>query len=205
MPLRRPTISGSFKSPFLPKPPMAKVDQAPIPATSEFIRQEQEDGTMPIANLSPFILPGPIVPSASIAQSENRTKRRMTKSQSFSLPTNSCAPEIELQRATQPILLRPHRGMTIRFEPSQKPFKPPLATTKPLGPTLKTSRCPSGFDTTNNSPPLLVNPRRKVITTTKTGVKSGQRTVVGVGAGAQCSGVSKAATSSSFAEVQAAW
>lgn len=206
MPLRRPTISGSFKSPFLSKPPMANVDQTLIPGTSEFIRQEQEGGTMPIADPSPFIIPAPIVPSVPVAQSENRAKRRMTKSQSFSLPTTSCAPEIELQRATQAILLRPHRGMTIRFEPSQKPFKPPLATKNPLGPTLKTSRCPSGFNTTDDSSPLLVNPRsRNVITTTKAGAKSGQRVAVGVGVGAQCAGVSKVATSSSFAEVQAAW
>ncbi|PUU81504.1 hypothetical protein B9Z19DRAFT_606031 [Tuber borchii] len=204
VPLRRPTISGSFKSPFLPKPPMASVDQSLIPATSEFIGQGQEDGTLSIANPSQFILPASTVPSASVAQSEDRAKRHITKSQSFSLPTSSCAPETGPQCATQTVLLQPHRGMTIRFEPSQKPFKSPLATKTPLGTTLKTSRCPSGFDTTDNSSPLLVNPRSRKVITAKAGAKSGQG-AVGVGAGAQCTGVSKVATSSSFAEVQAAW
>jgi len=204
VPLRRPTISSSFKSPFLPKPPMANVDQAHIPAPPEFIRQGQDDGILSIANPSQLILPALIVPSGPVAQSEIRAKRRMTKSQSFSPPTNSCIPGTGPRRATQAVLLRPHRGMTIRFEPSQKPFKPPLATKNPLGPALKTNRCPSGLDTTDDSSPLLVNPRRKVITT-KAGAKSGRRVAVGVRVGAQCAGASKLTTSSSFAEVQAAW
>jgi len=195
-PLRGPTISGIFKSPFLPKPQVASTDQALILTTPEFSRQGQEDGTMSRASRSPFILPTPIV-SASVAQSENKAKRRATKSQPFSLPTSSCAPGIRPRRATQAVLLPPHRGMTIRFEPSRKPFKPPLVT-KPSRSTLRTSRCPSGFDTANDSP-LLVNPRRKVIT--KAGAGFGQRTV---GVGAPCAGVNKVATSS-FAEVHAAW
>jgi len=196
VPLRRPTISSSFKIPFLSKPQTASVDQALILTTSEFIRQGQADATMSRANPIPFTLPTPIVP-ASVAQPENKAKRRATKSQPFSHPTSSRAPGIGSRRATQAIPLPPHRGMTIRFEPSQKPFKPPLVT-KPLGPTLKTGRCPSGFDTTNDSP-LLVNPRRKVIT--KAGAGFGQGTV---GVGAQRTRVNKVATSS-FAEVQAAW
>ncbi|CUS09031.1 unnamed protein product [Tuber aestivum] len=195
VPLRRLTISGSFKSPFLPKPAMTNMDQAPT--TSGLSRQGQKDRTMSIANPNPFTVPAPIVPSPFVAEPKNRVKRRMTGFQSFSLPTGTRAPGIGARRATQGSSLQLHRGMTIRFEHSQKPFKPPLMT-KPLQATLRTSRQPSGFDAVGDNL-VLVNPRRKVVS--KAQAKSGRGKV---GVDAQCAGMSKAAMSS-FLEVQAAW
>ncbi|KAG0129136.1 hypothetical protein HOY82DRAFT_652588 [Tuber indicum] len=191
VPLRRPTISSSFKSPFLANPPMINMNQTIIPATSGVSRQGQGDRIMPIVSPGLFTIPASIV-----AEPENRAKRRMTQSQAFSLPTSTRAPQIGPRRATQGVLLQAHRGMTIRFEPSQKPFKPPLME-KPLEPTHRTSRQPSGFGATDE--PVSVYPRRKVIT--KAWAKSAQGKA---GVGAHCAGASKAATSS-FAEVQAAW
>ncbi|KAG0641563.1 hypothetical protein HOY80DRAFT_1038903 [Tuber brumale] len=191
VPLRRPTISSGFKSPFLAKPPVTNMNQSVIPSTSGVFRQGQGDGIMPMVVSGLFTVPASIV-----AEPGNRAKRRMTESQAFSLPTRARAPKIGPRRATQAALLRPHRGMTIRFEPSQKPFKPPLMA-KPLEPTHRTSRQPSGFGVADD--PVLIYPRRKVIT--KTWARSAQGKA---GAGAHCAGVSKAATSS-FAEVQAAW
>ncbi|RPA92724.1 hypothetical protein L873DRAFT_141881 [Choiromyces venosus 120613-1] len=197
VPLRRPTISGSFKSPFLSKSPMTNMDQALVPSTSEFICQGQEHGTMPISNQSPFIIPTSIIPSTFAIEFDNKAKRCMTESEPFPLSTSTHASRIGPRRATQAAPLKAHRGMTIRFEASQKPFKPPLMT-KPLKSILRTGRQASGFDTTDDSP-ILVNPRKKIITKART--KSGQE---GLGEGAQCAGKRKVVTSS-FAEVQAAW
>lgn len=123
---RRPSISGIFRKPSLLPRPFPRSEPSIVPASPQVVFSGQQDSARLPVDSSPFIVRSSIIPSAFASETDSRVKRRMARLRSDAFGEHFSTHRGGSSGANRPITFRPRRGMTVRFNPSQKPFRPPL-------------------------------------------------------------------------------